>query len=264
MSQRQALPFDLSDGEEDFDFKTIPDSAENYLKQVIYERKVIPQVVVRPIPQKYQKKPDPVDVSVIITTTKKVNLKCILFQDESLKEPKKYSDLDPTEEWQHMQKEKFIDMQKKIVHFRSDPKFEDKIADEIFDIEEYEECIQYCQKNEPLLSVLLKIGQRELEVLIENISNHLTEQTETPEFLMEITDNDPNHWISKWIYSSLACLKIPLDPEMHSCLRVIAKSSIFIRDHFKSNPSANANRVLPWNLLITIIARNFHQFDLLK
>ena len=63
MSQRQALPFDLSDGEEDFDFKTIPDSAEDYLKQVIYERKVIPQVVVRPIPQKYQKKPVPVDVS---------------------------------------------------------------------------------------------------------------------------------------------------------------------------------------------------------
>lgn len=163
-----------------------------------------------------------------------------------------------------MQKEKFIDMQKKIVHFRSDPKFEDKIAEETFNIEEYEECLQYCQNNEPLLSILLKIGQRELEVLIENLSHHLTEQTETPEFLTQISDNDPNHWISKWIYSSLACLKIPLDPEMHSCLRVIAKSSILIRDHFKSNPSTNTNRVLPWNLLITIIARNFRQFDLLK
>ena len=79
MSQRQALPFDLSDGEEDFDFKTIPDSAEDYLKQVIYERKVIPQVVVRPIPQKYQKKPDPVDVSVIKKKHQKVNLKVVLF-----------------------------------------------------------------------------------------------------------------------------------------------------------------------------------------
>lgn len=84
MSQRQALPFDISDGEEDFDFKTIPDSAEDYLKQVIYERKVIPQVVVRPIPQKYQKKPVPVDVSVK-KIHEKVNFESYLILGRNIK-----------------------------------------------------------------------------------------------------------------------------------------------------------------------------------
>lgn len=59
MSQRQCLPLNdgSSDDEESYDFTKLPETAENYLKQVRIERKQIPKVVVHPIPQKYQTAP---------------------------------------------------------------------------------------------------------------------------------------------------------------------------------------------------------------
>jgi survival of motor neuron protein-interacting protein 1 len=99
---------------------------------------------------------------------------------------------------------------------------------------------------------MLALDQGDIQELIENLSNFLADHTESLE----------NEWITKWIYSTLACLTIPLFPEVHSSIRTIAKSCIqIIENLISSNENAD---ILPYNLLITIIVKVFHQFDLLS
>jgi len=127
-------------------------------------------------------------------------------------------------------------------------------------------CINFCQKNEPILSIVLKLDQGKLETLTDTLSDYLIDSLETPESLQKLAQTDTT-WITKWIYAALACLQLPLDPEVHNCLRMIAKSSIQIRNHLKSIPcssSESESSLFPWNLLIVIVARNFEQFDLLS
>lgn len=63
----------------------------------------------------------------------------------------------------------------------------------------------------------------------------------------------------RWIYSSLGCLHLPLEPNMHSTLREIAKSAIRIRNKLSVDGAESA---APLNLIVCIIARNFDQADL--
>lgn len=125
-----------------------------------------------------------------------------------------------------------------------------------FDVNCIEACVSYCKENEPKLSFMFALNQRELENLIEHLSNYFVENVDNKEFMDECS------WITKWIYSSLACLRIPLDPEVHNSLRMIAKSCIQLIE--SSSNDDNANLFLPYNLLVTVIANNFHQFDLLS
>jgi gem associated protein 2 len=99
-----------------------------------------------------------------------------------------------------------------------------------------------------------------LEELIEVLSSHLSEIVSAlePETISSLA------WITKWIYALLACLRTPLDPEVHSCLRMIAKSCIQITEHLKAIPNTNSDAFLSWNLIIVVISLNFKQFDLLS
>lgn len=63
----------------------------------------------------------------------------------------------------------------------------------------------------------------------------------------------------RWIYSSLGCLHWPLEPNMHSTLREIAKTSIRIRNKLPAEATESA---APLNLIVCIIAKNFDQADL--
>lgn len=148
---------------------------------------------------------------------------------------------------------------------RLDPLLEEKIVPELpFDPTEEEESLKYCEENEPLMSVLLAMDQGHYEHLTEILANFLSDKVEDSEFLENVKQSQVS-WITKWIYSLLACHFSILAPEVHSSLRVIAKACILIMNHLKTLPDPpDFLTLLPYNLLTVIIAKSFHQFDLLS
>lgn len=110
---------------------------------------------------------------------------------------------------------------------------------------------EFCQQTKPLTSVMLGIHQRTLEKLLEHQSNWLVDD------LKWFQDN--LEWIFPWIYSSLACLRLPLEPNVHNSLRQMTKICILLRNKFTCN---DVNIVLPLNLIICIVSQNFNQLDL--
>lgn len=161
--------------------------------------------------------------------------------------------------------ERFTDLREKVNRRRTDPSLADEIVQEYpFDPNEDEEILKYCQENDPLMSVLLAMNQGHYQQLLETFANFLSENTEDAEFLENVKHSRIS-WITKWIYSVLACLSSVLDPEVHHSLRVIAKACIQVTDFLKTLPeSPDFLTFLPFNLIIVVIAKNFHQFDLLS
>lgn len=124
-------------------------------------------------------------------------------------------------------------MQQRISEIRKDPTISSRLEKEKFiDTSDEKACISFCESHEPVLSVILVLQQGELEELIEILSKHLSKIAKNPEDC---------HWITKWIYASLACLRSPLDPEVHNCLRMIAKSCIQITSRLKTLPEAHSD-----------------------
>lgn len=111
--------------------------------------------------------------------------------------------------------------------------------------------LDYCRSKAPLLSVMFRVSQRALESLVEYQSL----------WLQDIIEPNPMqwHWLISWIYASLACLHLPLEPNMHNILRCIAKNCIRLRNSLQQMDTQNA---IPLNLLICIISKNFNQLDL--
>lgn len=152
-------------------------------------------------------------------------------------------------------------MQQQIIELRKDPQLEAKLSSQKFHTSDENSCISFCQQNEPVLSVILALNQGQLEELLEILSNYLRLTIRNTEFQQQIASFD---WITKWFYALMACLRSPLDPEVHNCLRVIAKSCIQITKYLKSIPDTASSPFLPWNLIIVVIAISFRQFDLLS
>lgn len=165
-----------------------------------------------------------------------------------------------SKEWREMQREKFSEIHQQIVKMREDENLSKNLS-ETFDTSSEKECIEFCNDNEPKLSVMLTLDQNELEELLYNLSSHLGTQVESPEFSKSIKSY---HWLTKWIYATSACLRSPLDPDVHNCLRMIAKSCIQSIDCLKLLEGTVEDDFLPWYLIIAIIALYFKQFDLLS
>lgn len=134
-------------------------------------------------------------------------------------------------------------------------------------IEEEIECINYCRANEPLLSVILTLDSyRQIENFVEILADFFDENIEDIKSKNLHDLSEELAWIGKWTYALLACLRIPLSPEVHNSIRMIAKSCLNILDHFKatSNLTFDSKQFIELNLLVTIIVNNFHQYDLLS
>lgn len=145
---------------------------------------------------------------------------------------------------------------------RKDPAVEERLSKlDHLNTSHERRCIAFCQQHEPVLSVILALNQGQLEELIEIFSDFLSENIATLEFHQQISSFN---WATKWIYASLACLRTPLDPEVHNCLRMIAKSCVQVTNHLKTLPHTSSDSFLPWHLITVVIAINFHQFDLLS
>lgn len=153
-------------------------------------------------------------------------------------------------------------MQQHIVKLRKDPLINTRLTvNQELDIDDQDACINFCKSNDPRLSTILLLNQGQLEELIETLSITLSNSIEAPEFHLETNSLE---WITKWIYALLACLRSPLDPEVHNILRMIAKSCITVTTRLSTIPDTANDLFLPWNLIIVIIAINFQQFDLLS
>lgn len=155
----------------------------------------------------------------------------------------------PTDGWNQVQNLQFSRLREKIFQLRI--KHNELIVnpDELPSQNISDIWFEYCRTKTPLLSIMLHVPQRTLESLIEHQSNWLTTNTELENI----------HWLVSWIYASLACLHLPLEPDMHSVLRCIAKTCIQLRNHLTPNDKQIA---IPFNLLLCIISSNFNQLDL--
>lgn len=161
----------------------------------------------------------------------------------------------PTTEWLHLQTHSFQKLHDRITSIRQSNKCDEHIltANSVPDDDNDSNLwLEYCTNTEPLLSVVLQINQRSLEKLIEMESMWFADD-------IEWYMNNRN-WFPKWVYSSLACLRLPLEPSLLSALRKICKTCIRIRNQLSADSSIDC--AFPLNLIICVVTRNFHQSDL--
>lgn len=107
---------------------------------------------------------------------------------------------------------------------------------------------------------MMKLDQPLLESLLDLQLEWIDEKMEhTDSYSFDFSASEK--WLSQWIYASLACLHIPLEPNLHSILRKIARKCQLIRNRL--GPSVEDElKATPLTLLICIIANNFNQLDL--
>ncbi|XP_063709627.1 protein Gemin2 [Culicoides brevitarsis] len=224
--QRQALP--VPPLPPNFNPDVQPESGEQYLQQVLYERtKKCADIVHVPAP------------------SKKLPCKSILkvFNDDTNRVPP--SQKQSTIEWQQIQMENFTQLRDRITKLKelsvSEP------PQELPDIEEPESWKTYCQTNQPLLKIITSIRMREIEILLEYLETWLKEE--------EIATKS---WITLWIYGCLSCLFTPLEPNSCSVLREIAKTCRALRGENTTETEEN----ISYSLLICLISTYFRQLDL--
>lgn len=159
----------------------------------------------------------------------------------------------PTSKWKRIQSDKFKRLQSKIGGLRENPNKinNDDAVDDSPDTLQEDLWLNYCKTNEPLLGRVLRVGQRNLETLLEFQSNWLLDDLD---WYMENRD-----WAFPWIYSSLVCLSIPLEGDVMSSMRKIAKTCYVLRSQMKSE---HVHLATPLNLIIRIVSINFRQHDL--
>lgn len=159
----------------------------------------------------------------------------------------------PTTKWKRIQSEKFKRLQSKVGGLRENVnKFnnDDAIDNSPATLQE-DLWLNYCKTNEPLLGRVLKVGQRNLETLLEFQSNWLLDDLD---WYME-----NRNWAFPWIYASLVCLSIPLEADVMNSMRKITKTCYILRSQMKSE---HVNLATPLNLIIRIVSINFRQHDL--
>lgn len=175
---------------------------------------------------------------------------CLFFSQDDVDEQTPISLL-PTSEWLQYQSNTFQQLHDRITKIRENFTHGDTDLPE-----ERTETIwlEYCQNHEPLLQNMLHIHQRDLEEIIEYQSNWLIDDIDW--YLQN------KNWFPQWVYSSLACLRLPCEPNLLNSLRKIARTCHRLRNKFNANETAHIDNVASLSLLICIVSRNFDQSDL--
>lgn len=170
------------------------------------------------------------------------------------------SSLLATPEWQQIQITEFRKIRHRVDELRQNYNPSGVSMDLDFtEICQSEKWEQYCRENPPLLTTMMKFDQPLLESLLDLQLEWLNERIEARTLTVDFTAGEK--WLSQWIYASLACLHVPLEPNIHSILREIARHCMLIRNVL--GPSAEDEiKAIPLTLIICIIANNFNQLDL--
>lgn len=160
----------------------------------------------------------------------------------------------PTVEWLKIQSNLFQQLHDRITNIRQTLFQPDYEHVDLPDENTNEAWLSHCQQKEPLLQNMLHINQRDLEQLIEYQSNWLLDD-DIDWFLTN------KSWYPQWVYSSLACLRLPCEPNLLNSLRKICKTCHRLRTKL-ANTDDSIDIATPLSLIICIVSRNFNQFDL--
>lgn len=208
----------------------VPQTAEEYLQQVIYERTVRVPEVASNHRNKPKAKPSP--------TWDKLN-------EANLKNSAP-EDVMPTKEWTEVQLDLFQKLQEKIQRLKEDESHQMRgLSSEVIN-----DWKAFCKENPPLLKTVLSLSQSQWEALLE-------EQTEWLAQEKEFKLHSDHFWMGQWIYACLANLMIPIEPNVHHLIREIARMCIKRR-----NELTCTQEVSPLSILICIVSIHFKQSDL--
>ncbi|XP_030386975.1 protein Gemin2 [Scaptodrosophila lebanonensis] len=246
--QMQAL--EIPDLGKDFDPKKPPVNGEEYLMHMLYERKRCPVVVT--------KRSDKI-------TNESAASSCSGIQGTPSPPPSPMKCLFPTPEWQQTQSSSFKEARSRISAIRRElkvHKYDESIEPPLTtDIEQW---LHFCRDQEPLLSTLLRLSQSDLELLLEMQSHWLkndpqknTEPSTSASTSIALHGSDA--WLARWLYATLATLHMPLEPNVYSTLRSVARACLELRNQLQPEEEHYAT---PYNLIITIIVNVFGQADL--
>ncbi|XP_037719093.1 protein Gemin2 [Drosophila subpulchrella] len=230
--QLQALEIREPDG--NFDPKKPPESGEEYLMHMLYERKRCPAVVTKRSPKIRDNAGN--NTFEMLDNPALPPFKCLLT----------------TPEWRAEQVKSFqaarsqvLVLRMELVNHNYDQSGEPPLTS---DQEKWQE---FCRSQQPLLSTLLHLSQSDLEQLLERLSKWLQDPESSVDLLQDV-------WLARWLYATLVCLHLPLEPHVFSNLRYIARSCIHLRNQLNAE---EVQRAAPYNLLLTLIVQVFAQSD---
>lgn len=147
--------------------------------------------------------------------------------------------LHPTEPWKAHQVLDFVAIRRRISDLRQHLKQHGCPTDNQIPLTaEQEKWEVFCRHNQPHLSTILRIEQRSLEKLLEFLSDWFDNLKE--EELVDLTSS--HKWLGMWTHSVLGCLHLPLEAPVHSALREIAKTCVYLR---KSWLEATLRKLFP-------------------
>lgn len=208
----------------------VPQTGEEYLQQVIYERRMrVPEVV-----SNHRNKPP----------AKPTSWDKLTETDLQNHAPHHVM---PTKEWTDIQMDQFQKLQEKILSLKQD---DDRYQSGGLSSEVINDWKTFCQTNPPLLKTVLSLSQLQWEDLLESQLEWLSSEK-------ELKLHSDHLWMGQWIYACLASLMTPVEPNVHHLIRQIARSCIRRRNELKC-----AMEVSPLNVLICIVSVYFKQSDL--
>ncbi|BFF97079.1 protein Gemin2 [Drosophila madeirensis] len=231
--QLQAL--EIREPDAGFDPQLPPQTGEEYLMHMAYERKRCPAVVTK---RSSKIKKDVSDRGQeMLESMPLPPHKCLL----------------PTPEWRDEQTKSFqaarsqvLEMREELTAHNYDQSAEPPLTT---DTEKWQE---FCRERQPLLSTLLHLSQSDLEQLLEMLSQWLQAEESVDLLIRDV-------WLGRWLYATLVCLHLPLEPFVYSTLRGIARSCIQLRNALSEQ---EVKRAAPYNLIITLIVQVFAQSDM--
>ncbi|KAH8270068.1 hypothetical protein KR018_003609 [Drosophila ironensis] len=229
--QMQAL--EIREPDASFDPGKPPQTGEEYLTHMMYERKRCPAVVTK---RPSQIRDNPANSSLEMLETPALP---------------PFQALLPTPEWRDVQVKSFLAARSRVLILRqelSHNNYDQTVEPPL--TSDHEKWHDFCREQKPLLSTLLRLRQRELETLLEMLSK----------WLLDPVDLLQDAWLARWLYATLVCLHLPLEPYVFSTLRYVARSCIRLRNQLQAEEVA---RAAPYNLLLTLIVHVFAQSDLM-
>lgn len=216
--------------DDNFNPDRVPQTAEEYLQQVIYERTVrVPEVA-----SCHRNKPSPKP-----TTTWDKLTEC------NLKNSAPHNVL-PTKEWTEMTLDLFQKLQERILKLKENEQHRIRgLSSEVMN-----DWKTFCQTNPPLLKTVISLSQSQWEDLLEEQVEWLAQEK-------QFQLHSDHLWMGQWIYACLGSLMTPIEPNVHHLIREIARLCIKRR-----NELTCAKEVSPLNVLICIVSVYFKQSDL--
>ncbi|XP_034481584.1 protein Gemin2 [Drosophila innubila] len=245
--QSQAL--EIQEPDENFNPQRPPQTGEEYLTHMLYERKRCPAVVTK---RSAKIKNNVVNNGFEMPVSPPLPPhKCLL----------------PTPEWRDAQVTSFKEARTRVIRLRTElhaQNYEQNIEPPLTtDVDKW---LVFCQEQQPLLSTLIRLSQSDLELLLEMLSKWLQQPDESPVPTDEAsTSSSGKHldlvedsWMARWLYATLVCLHLPLEPHVFSTLRYIGRSCVLLRNELQEQ---ELERAAPYNLIITLIVLVFAQSD---